>query len=279
MKSILLKSAEGLAVIWQFFPRRFRHLLINGLLILDSRHENAEIGLKNMFAIRDSLELIINERAMAYGDGIHPKHYLTNYHSFFIERINDQDRILDIGCGYGAVARSIALAHTGAKILGIDYDEQKLEQAKAQSSLPNLSFTATDATVSVPDGPWDVIVLSNVLEHIVDRPGFLKSIIKTTHANKILIRVPLFERDWQMALRRELGVDFRSDPDHKIEHQLDIFLAEIREAGLTPVEVKKQSGAKYGLNLPLDQMKIEINETCQHHHTLFQQWRDFRKKL
>ena len=238
MKSILLKVAEGLSIIWRLFPQRFRHLLINGLLVLDSRHADAAIGLKNMFAIRDSVELIINERAMAYGDGIHPKHYLTNYHLFFIERINEQDRILDIGCGYGAVARSIALAHTGAKVLGVDYDEQKLEQARAQTSLPNLSFTSTDATVSVPDGPWDVIVLSNVLEHIVDRPGFLKSIINTTHATKFLIRVPLFERDWQMAMRRELGVDFRSDPDHKIEHQLDIFLAETKEAGLTPVEVK-----------------------------------------
>ena len=103
MKSILLKVAEGLSIIWRLFPQRFRHLLINGLLVLDSRHADAAIGLKNMFAIRDSVELIINERAMAYGDGIHPKHYLTNYHLFFIERINEQDRILDIGCGYGAV--------------------------------------------------------------------------------------------------------------------------------------------------------------------------------
>ena len=242
MKSILLKIADGLSKIWRLLPRRLRHLLINGLLVLDSRHANASVGLKNMFAIRDTVELIINERAMVYGDGIHPKHYLTNYHSFFIERINNQDRILDIGCGYGAVARSIALAHTEAEVLGIDYDEQKLDQARAESSLPNLSFTAADATVCVPDGPWNVIVLSNVLEHIVDRPGFLKSIIDTTHATKFLIRVPLFERDWQMALRRELGVDFRSDPDHKIEHELDVFYAETKEAGLTPIEVKTMWG-------------------------------------
>ena len=95
MKSILLKVAEGLSIqSGDYFRKDLDIFCINGLLVLDLRHADAAIGLKNMFAIRDSVELIINERAMAYGDGIHPKHYLTNYHLFFIERINEQDRIL-----------------------------------------------------------------------------------------------------------------------------------------------------------------------------------------
>ena len=242
MKIILLKLAESLSLIWRALPQRLRHVLIKALLVLDSRHTDASIGLKNMLRVKDYLELIINERAMAYGNGVHPKHYLTNYHSFFIERTKDRERIIDIGCGYGAVARSIALAHPKAEILGIDYDERKLDQARAAPSTPNLSFASADATVSVPGGPWDVIVLSNVLEHIVDRIEFLKAIIKSTKATKILIRVPLFERDWQMALRKELGVDFRSDPDHKIEHEFDVFLGETKQAGLSLVEVQTMWG-------------------------------------
>ena len=89
-----------------------------------------------------------------------------------------------------------------------------------------------DATREVPIGEWNVVVLSNVLEHIEDRVTFLKSLVLTTKAKRYLIRVPMFERDWQMALRRELGIDFRSDSDHRIEHTIKEFRSEIFEAGL-----------------------------------------------
>ena len=42
----------------------------------------------NIFLIKDSLDWVINERALKYGQGIHPKHKLTNYHHFFIDRIS-----------------------------------------------------------------------------------------------------------------------------------------------------------------------------------------------
>ena len=48
----------------------------------------------------------------------------------------------------------------------------------------------------------------------------------------MLMRVPLFERDWQMPLRKELGVNYFSDNDHKIEHTLNEFKNEIMDAGL-----------------------------------------------
>src|SRR6185312_8650908 len=160
------------------------------------------------------------------------KHGLTNYHAFFVGRIADGENVLDIGCGYGAVARSIARAHPQARVTGLDYDKGRLQQARAASNPPNLSFVESDATKSVPAGPWDVVVLSNVLEHIVDRPGFLRSLRATTQAPRFLVRVPLFERDWKLPMRREVGANFYSDPDHKIEPSRDEFLAETAAAGL-----------------------------------------------
>jgi hypothetical protein len=77
-----------------------------------------------------------------------------------------------------------------------------------------------------------VVVLSNVLEHISDRPGFLAALIATTSAKRFLIRVPLFERDWKMPLRRALGVNYYSDPDHKIEPTQAEFREETARAGL-----------------------------------------------
>lgn len=236
MKRLILLLAEFLGVAWRLLPARLRLGLITGMLVIESRGRDAGAGLRRLLRVRDRLEWVLNERAMAYGDGEHPKHRLMPYHVFFIERIADGERVLDVGCGYGAVARSIAHARPHCRVVGIDSDAGRLSQARAAENPPNLEFVAGDATAAVPDGRWDVMVLSNVLEHIDDRVAFLRALQTSTGAERLLLRVPLFERDWQMALRRELGVDFRSDADHRIEHTLAEFDDEICRAGLHAVE-------------------------------------------
>ena len=78
----------------------------------------------------------------------------------------------------------------------------------------------------------DVVILSNVLEHIENRILFLSHIKKCSDPKKILIRVPLFERDWQMPLRKELKINYFSDEDHKIEHTVDEFINELSSANV-----------------------------------------------
>ena len=231
MKALLLSLANVLSVLWRLIPTRLRHLYLKGLFVLDSRGDPQQ-GLRNLFAIQDDLEHVVNGTALASGKGIHPKHRLTRYHDFFIERTSDADSVLDVGCGYGAVARSVARAHPGAKVVGVDYDKGRLAQARNSDNPANLSFVESDATKSVPEGVWTVVILSNVLEHIVDRPGFLSALIRTTGAQRFLIRVPLFERDWKLPLRKELGVNYYSDDDHKIEPTRAEFRADVEAAGL-----------------------------------------------
>jgi ubiquinone/menaquinone biosynthesis C-methylase UbiE len=232
MKRLLLFVASAAAQVWRIVPASLRRRLVFGLFVLEGRAGDAAQGLRNLLLLKDSLDLAINERAMGYGAGEHPKHRLTQYHAFFIDSIAPGARVLDIGCGYGAVARSIALAVPTATVLGVDLDDGRLAQAQAANNPPNLSFLRADATKSLPPGPWTVVVLSNVLEHIDDRVGFLKSVLATASPGHVLIRVPLFERDWQMPLRRELRVNYLSDSDHRIEHTVAELTAELREAGL-----------------------------------------------
>jgi 2-polyprenyl-3-methyl-5-hydroxy-6-metoxy-1,4-benzoquinol methylase len=237
MKSIALGAANALSVLWRLLPARLRLYFVKGLFVLESRGGDTSGALKRLFDMQDALEHVVNERAMAHGNGIHPKHRLTRYHDFFVERVRDGERVIDIGCGYGAVTRSIARARPRSRVLGVDYDKGRLNQAKAHPDTPpNLSFVETDALKHVPQGPWDVVVLSNVLEHIRARPEFLRRLRETTGARRFLIRVPLFERDWKMAMRREVGANYYSDNDHKIEHTRSEFLADMRNAGLAPQE-------------------------------------------
>jgi hypothetical protein len=47
----------------------------------------------------------------------------------------------------------------------------------------------------------------------------------------------LFERDWKLPMRQELGIGYFSDAEHFIEHRLDELRDEVRAAGLKPVEI------------------------------------------
>jgi 2-polyprenyl-3-methyl-5-hydroxy-6-metoxy-1,4-benzoquinol methylase len=236
MKSVALGIAGGLGSCWRVVPRRWRRFLLQGLFVLESRGRDSGAALARLFAVLDDLELVVNERALAYGRGEHPKHRLIGYHEFFIDRIKDGERVLDVGCGYGAVARALARARPNSAVMGLDYHPGRLAQAKAGNNPNNLLFVESDATKVIPDGPWDVVILSNVLEHLLDRPNFLKVLMTTSGAGRFLIRVPLFERDWKMPMRREVGANYFSDPDHKIEHTAAEFTAEMAAAGLEAME-------------------------------------------
>lgn len=233
---MLLGLADVLARLWRLLPARLRETALMGLMMLEGRGAPPAEGLRSLFRLQDRLDLVINERAMAYGGGEHPKHRLTRYHDFFVERIVPGERVLDVGCGYGAVARSIAGRVAGTTVMGVELDRPRLAQARSADNPPNLSFIEADARRELPPGPWDVVVLSNVWEHIEDRVGFLKDVVAASRALRVLIRVPLFERAWQMPMRRELGAEFRSDPTHFIEHTLDEFDAEVAAAGLSIAE-------------------------------------------
>ena len=67
----------------------------------------------------------------------------------FVEHIADGAHVLDVGCGYGAVARSIARARPNTHVVGVDYDKRRLAQARASDNPVNLSFVETDATKSL----------------------------------------------------------------------------------------------------------------------------------
>ena len=164
---------------------------------------------------------------MAEG-GLHPKHRLMNYHKFFLDNVNSEDVILDIGCGNGALTYD--LAQKAKKVVGIDLKEENIKIAKKKYSAPNIEYAVGDARSYNFNEKFDVVVLSNVLEHIEDRVEFLKKL--KLLAPKILIRVPMINRDWITLYKKELGVEWRLDKTHYIEYTLESFEEELEKAGL-----------------------------------------------
>lgn len=160
--------------------------------------------------------------------GIHPKHRLMNYHQFFIDNVDPRDAVLDIGCGNGFLTYDVA--KKVRSVTAIDVNKDNIELAKRNFYKENIKYIYGDATRFDFAEKFDVIILSNILEHIDNRSDFLSKIKNL--ANKFLIRVPLLNRDWLTYYKRELGVEYRLDLTHKIEYTMESFEDELEEAGL-----------------------------------------------
>ena len=100
-------------------------------------------GLRFLFSIDEALYPLEGNLAVAYDRGVHTKHRHTRYHDFFIHRIKSGEKVLDVGCGIGALAYDIA-QQTGAVVVGIDLNERNLDQARTRFSHPNVSYIHGD---------------------------------------------------------------------------------------------------------------------------------------
>jgi SAM-dependent methyltransferase len=80
-------------------------------------------------------------------------------------------RVLDLGCGHGAL--SVELAKLGASVLGVDLDEARIDWAKR-----NAGDLADFACVDVAniEGMFDFIVSKDTFEHIADMEAMLSAL-------------------------------------------------------------------------------------------------------
>ena len=171
-------------------------------------------------------------------DGIHPKHRLMGYHRFFVNNIGELDSVLDIGCGNGALTYDVA--KKARRVTGIDLEEKNIAKAQQHFSRDNVEFLCGDVTRDLPDDHFDVIILSNVLEHIEDRVGLLVELKRL--APRFLLRVPMENRSWIDLYKKEQGVEHRLDPTHFTEYTFVSFKDELNMAGLEIVESNIQFG-------------------------------------
>ena len=238
MKRKILESIiDIVSFFWKLVPWKIRNYFILIPIILEGRGNHIK-AFERLFEVEDNLKWVYNELALRYGQGVHVKHKLMNYSNFFQRNITDKDKVLDIGCGYGAVAISIAKNMKSIQLTGVDIDKQKIQKAKKSHNYKNLTFIHGDAFVLEPF-KVDIVILSNVLEHIKDREDFIIKIKKHFRPSLFLIRVPDFERDWTVPFRKEIGTNYFSDTTHYIEHTENEFRQEMNNAGLKIVTLTK----------------------------------------
>jgi SAM-dependent methyltransferase len=142
---------------------------------------------------------------------------------------------LDIGCGNGAL--SYDLARKVKSVIAVDFENNLMFK------MNGLLFVGTPS--SYKEINVDVVVLSNVLEHIEDRIKFLRDI--KTSAKKFLVRVPMLDRDWLTLYKKELGVEYRLDKGHFTEYTEQSFRDEVKEAGYKIVKLEIRFGEIYAI--------------------------------
>lgn len=211
-------------------PTSFLTSLIVRTATLHTSYLPPKEGIRFLMILDNHLYKLHGNEAVRYGGGIHTKHRHMNYHEFFVKRIGRNETVLDIGCGHGALAFSIA-SKTGARVVGIDMSKKNIEKARKEHGHPNIRYIHGKAPEDLPQGLFDVIVLSNVLEHIVERTVFLRQISESTNSTRFLIRVPLFERDWRVPLKKEMGVEHMLDATHCTEYTEEEFMEEMNASG------------------------------------------------
>lgn len=189
--------------------------------------------------------------SVCYGGGVHTKHRHTRYHDFFVERVSGAGHVLEVGCGNGTLAFDIA-ERGKVRLTAIDMNEKKIAVAKATFSHPDIDYRVGNVLEDLPDDSFEVVVMSIVLEHLPDRAIFLLRLKDTTGFSKILIRVPLFERDWRVPLKQELGLDWRGDPTHETEYTLESFAGEMADAKLKVIHQEVRWGEFWAEAVPVD---------------------------
>jgi 2-polyprenyl-3-methyl-5-hydroxy-6-metoxy-1,4-benzoquinol methylase len=96
--------------------------------------------------------------------------------------------VLDIGCGAGQI--SFYLANQGHNIHGIDISQKAVTTCKQTAqffNLPNARFYVKNIEKNSISGKYDLIILSELIEHIKNDHKIIKKLQKNLNKNGLLL--------------------------------------------------------------------------------------------
>lgn len=128
-------------------------------------------------------------------------HHLVRYRwaESVLRSSSEGSRVLDLGCGDGYGAATIARAHPGLRVTATDFDPAAISAAKDRYQLPNLTFQVGNSmewSETIGPGVWDVIVCFEVLEHVPHRELLMEGVVEhMPPEGKLLFSTPSAHRE------------------------------------------------------------------------------------
>ena len=98
------------------------------------------------------------------------------------EYLSKDSIVLDIGCGMGQL--SFELSRYAKKVYAIDLSEYNIKKAKQINYADNIEYSIGDGKkLQFADGYFDLVVSSEVIEHVKDYPEFIVEIYRVGKKN------------------------------------------------------------------------------------------------
>jgi ubiquinone biosynthesis O-methyltransferase len=193
--------------------------------------------------VLESIPVHEGDEAEAYDAMIQSYSWLLN--APFVKMVSHEasglkrGRVLDIGCGPGHIAISLALRNTSWNIVGCDLSENMIERAtqhaKKAGVSDRVSFVKGEANcLPFPDGSFDLVVSHFVLHHI-EKPEsmFDESARVVRGGGKVMIK----DLRRQSKYKAAILLAFSKYVLRYDERQMQMYRDSIH-AALTPKEVR-----------------------------------------
>ena len=195
------------------------------------------------------------ESCRVFDNTDHPN--MTTSQRFFLPYIKDSFSVLDVGCADGT--HSLAIAQRARSVTGIDYSPETIAKCRESISTDNIIFVVASAEQYLSDSSkiFDVIFLSNILEHLDDPSNFLLSL--RGKCNYIYVEVPDFERCVTNTYRQRIGATLiYSDADHRYEFDREELSSLLTHCGLDIEEREYRHGVlRYWCSVPQSESEAE----------------------
>lgn len=252
ISTVLRLAIRPFLLLLKLLPPSVRSCVVMEVVGPSVQYSSPKDALIFLFELDKKLYALQGQTSVRYDGGVHTKHRHINYHQFFIDNLHPGESVLDIGSGNGFLAYDMATQVENVEVTGVELSEVNYKYALENYRSVNLQFIHGDALRDLPDKIFDVVTLSNVLEHIEHRVEFLEKVLEKIDPKRLILRVPMFERDWRVPLKEELEMDYRLDGTHFIEYRQEEFFAELEEARLKPLHSEFRWGEIWCVAVPHD---------------------------
>lgn len=148
-----------------------------------------------------------------------------------ISRVPREGKIYDLGCGYGYLAHMLAMQSYDRHVIGLDYDEEKVQVAdNTHNQGKNVAFAQADLTQFTPEAA-DCFIIKDVLHYFPasEQEALLRRCGEKLNAGgTIIIRDGIEDEQQKHGVTKMTEVfSTKVFGFNKVEHQLE-FLPEAR---------------------------------------------------
>lgn len=202
------------------------------------------------------LLLMIFHQEASYGDYFTPQEVI-NYHENAIIQwnaaqqalkdnpLNENEFVLDIGCGDGKITALIAQQLVQGSVIGIDASNNMIAFAKSKYSYPNLLFEVEDINQISYQDKFDTIVSFFCLHWFDNQPIILKKICDALKPEgKIIIAVPAREANdfvnliYELAKTEKWNPYFKKSVTTRVTYTVDEYEEILKSVGFSHIDVE-----------------------------------------